>query len=123
MSAGTVLHAAVCAHLASLGRVFGAPPARAALPYRVVEDPVLAAGDGAGVAGRTGSVAIGCVAADAAEARAQMAALEARMATLPPECGAGWRLTAVRPVRSQTTAKGERWTATLVFAVRLYRIN
>lgn len=124
MSAGLRMHAAVLAHLTGLGRVFDAPPARAALPYWVVEDPVLTAGDAVGVAARTGGIAITCAAADAASARDGLAAVEALMATLPRDLGEGWQVTAVRQTRSQVSqGKSERWSATGVFAVRMYRVN
>ena len=126
MSAGRVLHAAVVAHLAGLGRVFDAPPVRAAMPYVVVDDPVLAAGDAAGVAGRSGTVAVACIDGGVSpeRVRALLGAVEAAMATLPAQVGEGWRVTAVRLVRSAVSqGKGERWTATSVFAVRMFRSN
>lgn len=126
MSAGTIVQAAVVAHLGGLGRVFDAPPARAALPYLVVEDPILAAGDAVGVAGRTGTIAVACIdtGVSPARARALLAAVEAAMATFPPQAPLGWRVTSLRLVRSQIAlGKGERWSATSVFAVRMYRSN
>jgi hypothetical protein len=121
-----VLHAAVVAHLAGLGRVFDAPPVRAAMPYVVVDDPVLAAGDAVGVAGRSGSVAVACIDGGVSpeRVRALLGEVEAAMATLPALLGEGWRVTAVRLVRSAVArGKGERWTATSVFAVRMFRSN
>ncbi|MCU6455865.1 DUF3168 domain-containing protein [Sphingomonas sp. A2-49] len=126
MSAGGIVQAAVIAHLAPLGRVFDAVPARAAMPYLVVEDPVLAAGDAVGLAGRTGTIAITCIDAGVSpvRVRALLAAVEAAMATLPPQPGGGWRITSARLVRSQIAlGKGERWVATSTFAVRMYRSN
>lgn len=126
MSAGAVLRAAVVAHLGDVGRVFDAAPARAAMPYVVVDDPVLAAGDAIGVSGRTGTLAIACIDTGVSpeRVRALLAAVEARMASLPPAPGEGWRVTAVRLARSQVVqGKGERWTATGVFAVRMFRSN
>lgn len=124
MSAGTVLQAAVVAHLSGLGRVFAAPPMRAALPYVVVEDPGLAADDAVGVAARTGSIAIACVDAMAASARERLAMVEAALAQLPRDLAGGWRVTALRLARSQMVqGRNERWTATGVFAVRMYRVN
>ncbi len=134
MSAGVVLRDAVVAHLAGVGRVFDAPPARVfdappargAMPYVVVEDPVLAAGDAVGLAGRTGTVAVSCVDTGVSpeRVRALLAGVEAAMASLPAQLGDAWRVTAVRLARSAVAqGKGERWTATSVFAVRMFRSN
>lgn len=126
MSAGTMLQAAVMAQLAPLGRVFDAVPTRAALPYVVVDAPVLAAGDAVGVAGRTGTLAVACVDSGVSpvRVRALLAAVEAALAGLPAQIGEGWRVTSVRLARSQVSiGKGERWSATSVFAVRMYRSN
>lgn len=126
MSAGSVLQAAVVAHLTGMGRVFDAPPVRAAMPYVVVDDPVLAAGDAVGVAGRSGTVAVSCIDGGVSpdRVRALLAEVEARMASLPAQVGEGWRVTAVRLARSVVgQGKGERWTATSVFAVRMFRSN
>ncbi len=126
MSAGAMLRAAVVAHLAGLGRVFDAPPARGAMPYVVVDDPGMAAGDAVGVLGRVGSVAVVCVDSGVSPERVRelTAAVEERIATLPAQLGEGWRVTAVRLVRgSVVQSKGERWTATSVFAVRMFRNN
>lgn len=126
MSAGAVLRAAVVARLAGIGRVFDAPPVRAATPYAVVDDPLLAAGDAVGVAGRSGTIAVAAVdtGVSPARVRALIAAAEAAMAMLPAEIGEGWRVTSVRLVRSVVVqGKGERWTATSVFAVRMFRSN
>lgn len=126
MSAGTVLHAAVMARLAGLGRVFDAPPTRAALPYLIVEDPVLSAGDASGVSGRTGTVAIQCVdgGSSLVRLRTLLSGVEAAMAQVPVDPGGGWRVTSVRLTRSQIVlGKAERWTASATFAVRMFRIN
>lgn len=58
MSAATVLHAAVLAHLKTTCRVFDAPTARAAMPVAVLGEAVLGASDATGVNGRTGTIAI-----------------------------------------------------------------
>ncbi|MGP7796948.1 tail completion protein gp17 [Sphingomonas sp. CLY1604] len=134
MSAGTVLHAAVVQRLGGIGRVFDAPPARvfdapparAAPPFVVVDDPILAAGDAAGVAGRTGTVAVACIdtGLSPVRVRALLARVEAALADMPADLGGGWRVTALRLARSQVAqGRGERWVASSVFAVRMYRIN
>lgn len=126
MSAGSVLRAAVVAQLAGLGRVFDAPPVRAALPYVVVDDPVLAAGDAVALAGRSGTVAVSCIDGGVSpeRVRALSGEVEAALADLPAQIGEGWRVTSVRLARSVVApSKGERWTATSVFAVRMFRSN
>jgi len=126
VSAAAVLHQAAMAQLAPLGRVFEATPTRAALPYLVVEDPVLGAGDAAGVSGRTGSITVLCTdgGVSLARVRALLGEVEAAMAQLPVDPGSGWRVTALRLTRSQLQlGKGERWIASATFAVRMYRVN
>ena len=127
MSAATVLHAAVVAHLRSHVRVFDAPPLRAAMPQLVVDDPVLAAADAAGVSGRVGTIAL--VYADDGERperlRALVARIEAAMERLPVDLGAeGWRLAGLRLARSRLVrGRNEQWSGTSDFAVRMFRIN
>jgi hypothetical protein len=121
-----VLQAAVMTQLAPLGRVFDAVPARAATPYLVVDAPVLAAGDAVGVAGRAGTLAVSCIdgGVSPVRVRALLAAVEAALGGLPAQVGEGWRVTSIRLARSQMAiGKGERWSATSVFAVRMYRSN
>ena len=125
MTAGEALQAAVLRQLAPL-RVFAAPPARAALPYAVVADPVLGAADAAGVAGRSGTILI--AGEDEGERpdrlRALLAGVETAMAALPAEVGGGWRIAMLRLVRSRIVAgRGTRWTGSSEFAVRLYRVD
>ncbi len=126
MSAAGVLQAAAVARLAGVGRVFDAPPTRSATPYLVVEDPVLAADDAVGVAGRRGLVAVTCIdgGSSPVRVRALLAAAEGALAALPGAIGEGWRVTAVRLARGTLErAKGEGWSGTSTFAVRMYRIN
>lgn len=104
---------------------FDAPPVRAALPYAVVEDAVLARWGGAELDGREGRVRI--VLHDAGERPVRLRSLsetvEAAVAGFSGEIGAGWRVVAFRLVRSRVVRAGggDRWTATLEFAVKLYR--
>ncbi|MFN3434639.1 MAG: DUF3168 domain-containing protein [Sphingomonas sp.] len=126
MSAARLLQAATVARLAGVGRVFDAPPTRSAMPYLVVEHPVLAADDAVGVAGRRGMLAVTCSDGGSSpeRVRASLAAVETALAALPGAIGEGWRVTAVRLARSTVgQAKGEGWSGTSVFAVRMYRIN
>lgn len=122
---GAALQAALVATVGAVVTAFDAPPVRAALPYAVVEDAVLARWGGAGIDGREGRVRI--VLHDAGERpvrlRALTAQVEAAVAALGGEVGAGWRVVALRLVRSRVVKSGggDRWTATGEFAVKLYR--
>lgn len=126
MSAATVLHAAVLAHLKATCRVFDAPPARAAMPVAVLGEAVLGASDAAGVSGRTGTIAVDY--ADTGESparlRALVGAVEAAMAGTPRSLSEGWQLTGLRLTKSRIQrAKGDRWVASSEFAVRMYRVQ
>jgi len=137
MSAGAVVQAALVAavrgdpDLAVLTAVFDAPPVRAALPYAVIDDPVLGTWGAKDVAGREGRVAV--VLHDAGERplrlRALIGAVEARIEALAGEIGDGWRIAGVRLARSRIVrapgaAGGEgRWVAASEFAVRVYRVS
>ncbi len=120
-----VLQAALVAAVRPIVNAFDAPPVRAALPYAVVEDAVLARWGGAGIDGREGRVRV--VLHDAGERpvrlRALLASVEATVSALSGEIGEGWRLVALRLVRSRVVRAGggDRWTATGEFAVKLYR--
>ncbi|WP_308814899.1 MULTISPECIES: DUF3168 domain-containing protein [Sphingomonas] len=123
--AGEALRAAMLRQLAPL-RVFDAPPVRAALPFAVVGEPVLAAIDAAALSGRGGTIVI--AAEDEGEApdrlRRLLAGVEAAVDAMPTDLGAGgWRLASVALSRSRIVGKGRRWTGMTEFAVRLYRAN
>jgi len=126
MSAATVLHAAVLAHLTRTCRVFDAPPARAAMPVAVLGEAVLGASDAAGVSGRTGTIAVDY--ADTGESparlRALVGAVEAAMEGAPRGLSEGWQFTGLRLTKSRIQrAKGDRWVASSEFAVRMYRVQ
>ncbi|MGR6330431.1 tail completion protein gp17 [Sphingomonas sp. XXL09] len=123
--AGTALREALVRRLAGV-RVFDAPPARAALPYAVIAEPVLEAADAAGITGRSGTILI--AGEDEGERpdrlRALLADVEAAVAAMPDALGDGWRLATLRLVRSRIAAgRGLRWTGSVEFAVRLYRAD
>ena len=119
------LQDALIGALGPIVSTFDAPPVRAALPYAVVEDAVLARWGGAGIDGREGRVRI--VLHDAGERpvrlRALSGAVEDAVADVSGELADGWRVVALRLVRSRIvkSAGGDRWTATSEFAVKLYR--
>lgn len=127
MSAGRVLHSVVLTHLRRDQRVFDAPPLRASMPQVVLEEPVLAAADAAGVSGRIGTMTVSY--ADTGEhpvrLRTLIAAIEAAMTGVPTDLGTeGWRLAGLRLSRSRLTrGKADGWIATSEFAVRIFRVN
>ena len=124
VSPGTALQGALVAAVGAVVTTFDAPPVRAALPHAVIEDAVLARWGGAGIDGREGRVRI--VLHDAGERpvrlRAMAAQVEGTVAGLSGAIGGGWRVVALRLVRSRIVKSGgDRWTATGEFAVKLYR--
>ena len=122
-----LLQAALVEAVQPIVTAFDAPPVRAALPYAVVEDAVLARWGGAGVDGREGRVRI--VLHDAGERpvrlRGLSAAVDEAVAEFSGDVGEGWRVVALRLVRSRIVRAGggDRWTATSDFAVKIYREN
>ncbi|OWK28914.1 tail completion protein gp17 [Sphingomonas mucosissima] len=122
---GGALQAALVAAVRDVLTTFDAPPVRAALPYAVVEDAVLARWGGVGIDGREGRVRI--VLHDAGERPVRLRVLAAQaeeaVAALSGEIGAGWRVVALRLVRARIVKSGggDRWTATSEFAVTIYR--
>ena len=106
--------------------VFDRPPARAALPHAVVEDPVLASWDAATLVGREGRLTV--TAHDGGERpdrlRRLQSGIEDLLVTMPGDLGGGWRLARLRLVKSRTIrGKGARWSATSEFEVRVYRMD
>ncbi len=130
MSAGEVLVAAAVAAVEAvadpvrLSAVFDAPPARCAVPYAVVDDPMLIDWSGTDFAGREGRLAVSLW--DAGERperlRALIAAAESAVLAMGPGLAQGWRVASLLLVRSRVVrAGGDRWCATSEFRVRLYR--
>lgn len=123
--AGTALQAVLVAAVGTVVTTFDSPPVRAALPHAVVEDAVLARWGGAGIDGREGRVRI--MLHDAGERpvrlRTLAAQVEEAIAALSGAIDGGWRVVALRLVRSRIVKSGggDRWTATGEFAVKLYR--
>jgi hypothetical protein len=107
--------------------VFDTPPVRAALPHAVIEDPVLASWNAAGLTGHEGRVTIAMH--DGGERPARLrrtqGQIEDLIATMPADLGGdGWRVARLRLVRSRVVrGKGERWSATSEYDVRIYRAN
>ena len=106
--------------------VFDAPPLRGAMPYAIVEHPVLGDIGSKDMTGRDGRIAI--VLHDAGERptrlRAMIDVAETVATALPATLNGGWRLTAIRLARSRIVkAGGDRWIASVELTVRLWRVG
>ncbi|VVT00353.1 conserved hypothetical protein [Sphingomonas sp. EC-HK361] len=126
MSAAAQLQGAVVLALAGiegLTGAFDAPPVRAALPHAVVDAPVTSDWSAKGVTGREARLTVRVV--DGGERPARLQALaggvEDAVSAIDGTIGEGWRVVAVRPVQTRIVRSGERWTASVVCAVRMYR--
>lgn len=129
MSAREALVAAVCACLRERldgCAVFDAPPVRAAVPYAVVDEPVMAPWGTKSWTGHEVRVAVGIW--DEGERpvrlRGLLGAVEAAVVELPPDLGDGWRVVRVELARSRIgRGPGERWVARAAFGVRVWRAS
>ena len=105
------------------GGVYDAPPVRSALPYAVVDEPVLSDWSTTTWRGREGRVVV--TLHDGGERpvrlRAMLGAAEAAVEGLDPLLSDGWRLVRAQLVRSRVLRVGERWRGTSEFLVRMYR--
>ncbi len=130
MSAGEALVAAAVGAVSAiegpmrLSAVFDAAPARAALPYAVVDDPVLVDWSATAVAGREGRLVVTLW--DAGERPARLRALieaaEAAVLAMGPGLSAGWRVASLGLARSRVVrGGGDRWMGVSEFRVRMYR--
>lgn len=131
MNAGAVLQTAVVALLRGEPgldevTVFDAAPVRAALPYAIVEEPLMADWSAKDWAGREARLAV--LLHDAGERpvrlRGLAAAVENAVAALAPEIGDGWRIASLVFVRGRTArGAGERWISASEFRVRMMRVS
>jgi len=127
VSARERLAAAAVAALAGVEglAVFDAPPpARAALPHAVVDEPELRWAPAAALDGWEGRLTASI--RDAGERPARLrdlgAKAEAALAAMPAEIGGGWRLARMRLIRGRVIPdKGGGWRWTGDYEVRLYR--
>lgn len=130
MTGPTGLQAAIVAQVqAALPQVtiFDAPPVRAARPFAVVDEPVLAEWGTKDIAGREGR--IGVAIHDAGERPVRLrdlsAAAEDAVLAMPDALTGGWRIVTLTFVRSRLLREGggdaTRWIAVLEFRVRMLR--
>ena len=102
--------------------VFDAPPVRAARPYALVEETLLADWSTKDMAGREGRVTVALF--DEGERPARLRGLagevEAALAAMPRAIGEGWRVASLVFVRQRIVREeGLRWAAVCEFRVRL----
>lgn len=106
--------------IAQVNGVFHRPPAQIAAPYVVLDDVLATDWGTKDRAGR--EVRLAFVIRDgsdeASPVAAIAAALEARLAAVPPQ-GSGFRLVSLTPMRSRTLRIGALWTSTLDYRARI----
>lgn len=128
MSVQALLQAAVAVAIDGLDvtAVFDAPPVRAALPYAVVEEAVLADWSTKDMDGREGRFAV--TVRDGGERpvrlRVLAGAVEDAVAVMDRYPGEGWRIASLMFVRGRIVRDGEsRWMSVSEFRVRMLREN
>ena len=131
MSVHEQLTAALVAALAEHGPlaavltgVFDGAPARCALPWAQVVEPVLVDWSTKDMAGREGRVSV--ILRDAGERPVRLrmlaGAAEDALAAMPGAIGEGWRVVTLLPVRSRIVADGPgKWMAAGEWRVRMLR--
>lgn len=130
MSAAAVLQAAVVAALTAENALTGlavsdAPPVRSLVPQAVVEEPMLAAFDAAGVTGRVGTLAIAFRDEGEVPARLRilMAIAEEAVDLMPGALADGWRIGGLALARSRLARTKDGWLGRAEWAVRIFRTN
>lgn len=104
--------------------VFDAPPLRAALPYALVDEPLLADWGTKDMAGREGRIAV--LLRDTGERPIRLRTLigeaEVAIEAMPRALGGGWFVTSLALVRSRVVREGDgRWMAASEWRVRMLR--
>lgn len=124
MSARAALQAAVVAAVRDGVdvTVFEAPPVRAALPYALVEEPVLT--DWSTKDWRGHEARFATLVRDGGErpvrVRALLALASDAVLAMAPAIG-GWRIATLRPTRERLVRSGTEWLGAAEFVARLYR--
>lgn len=125
MSVQALLQAAVAAALSDLAvtGVFDCPPVRAAKPYAVIEEALLADWGTKDLAGREGRFAVRVL--DMGERPVRLRGLagdvEDAVAAMPRMLGEGWAVASLVFVRSRIARDGEGWSSFSEFRVRMLR--
>ncbi len=126
MSAQAVLQAAAIAALDGLDvtAVFDAPPVRAALPYALVEEAMLADWGTKDMAGREGRLSV--IVRDGGERPARLrllaGAVEEAIEAIDREPGEGWHIVTLAFVRGRIVRDGgDHWASVSEFRVRMLR--
>lgn len=130
MSVQAILQAALKAALeehaplAGLTGVFDAPPVRAARPYALIDEALLADWGTKDIAGREGRIGVRLF--DSGERpvrlRTLAGAAEDAVAAMPAALGDGWRIASLTLLRSRIAREGDgRWVATGEWRVRMLR--
>ncbi|WP_404336197.1 DUF3168 domain-containing protein [Sphingomonas sp. MMS12-HWE2-04] len=109
---------------AGVTAVFDAPPLRAARPYALLEDPVLADWSTKDMAGREGRIAVQLF--DSGEAPVRLRGLigeaEAAIEAVARDLGGGWRVVSLGLIRSRVFRESEsKWAAMSEWRVRMLR--
>lgn len=123
MSAREALQGAVVATVSgAVGvAVFDAPPVRGALPYVLVEEPVLA--DWSTKDWRGCEARLAVVVRDGGERPVRvrtLLALASDAVLAMPVALAGWRVVTLRPVRERIVRTRDEWVGAAEFVVRLH---
>ncbi|PKP99108.1 MAG: DUF3168 domain-containing protein [Alphaproteobacteria bacterium HGW-Alphaproteobacteria-15] len=128
MSVRIELQGALCTlleHALDVVPVFDAPPVRAAPPYVVVEEPVLADWSTKDMRGREGRITIRVL--DRGERPIRLRALsglaEDAVEMMAPDLAGGWRIVTLTMLRERIVRSGEHWMATSEFRVRMLRTH
>ena len=129
MSAGAVVQAAVVAAVRealgdAVSAVFDAPPVRSAMPYALVEEPVLSDWSTKDAPGREGRVSV--LIHDSGEVPVRLRDLggrvETAVAAMPSEPGDGWRIVVLTLTRSRIVKQRDgHWSALIEHRVAMLR--
>lgn len=125
MSVLALLQAAVTAALEDLTvtGVFDCPPVRAARPYAVIEEAMLADWGTKDIAGREGRFAVRVLDVGERPVRLRVlaGAVEDAVAAMPRMLGEGWAVASLVFLRARIARDAGGWTSVSEFRVRMLR--